>query len=314
MSREEARRRTDEFKAHTEVWLEELAALYIEQVWYALDYETFDQYCHAELGSIRLPRAGRTEAVLTLRDAGLSIRAISSALGLGVGTVHREIEAGVPTGTPDPPNGPQKETIGRDGKHYPASSPTPDPAPEPEVVEAEVVEAEPEPPPPEPKKKEAAEPQPPPPDVTQPEPERPYHRPIDALVDELGVIVAQLERHVESEDFTDLRNRRRYWFTTGASGVIESLSRRLADVTTHLSSAQRTRAEWARLTSAEKCRWGRAYDEGADPVEVMKEVIVWRRVDDNQYVPVRVDTLANDDLYQEWKRERSETKARKRRS
>ena len=86
MSREEARRRTDEFKIHTEAWLEELAALYVDQVWRALDYETFDEYCAAELGSIRLPRAGRTEAVLTLRDAGLSIRAISSALGLGRGT------------------------------------------------------------------------------------------------------------------------------------------------------------------------------------------------------------------------------------
>lgn len=32
MSREEARRRTDEFKAHTEVWLEELKALYVDQV------------------------------------------------------------------------------------------------------------------------------------------------------------------------------------------------------------------------------------------------------------------------------------------
>ena len=85
MSREEARRRTDEFKAHTEAWLEELAALYIDQVWWALDYETFDEYCAAELGSIRLPRAGRREAVLTLRDAGLSIRAISSALRLGRG-------------------------------------------------------------------------------------------------------------------------------------------------------------------------------------------------------------------------------------
>jgi len=71
MSREEARRRTDEFKAHTEVWLEELKALYVDQVWYALDYETWDEYCQAEFGSIRLPRGpGRTEAVLTLRDAG----------------------------------------------------------------------------------------------------------------------------------------------------------------------------------------------------------------------------------------------------
>ena len=126
MSREEARRRTDEFKAHTEVWLEELKALYVDQVWYALDYETWDEYCQAEFGSIRLPRGpGRTEAVLTLRDAGLSVRAISSAIGVGYGTVRREIVAGEPNGSPDPPHGPPKVTIGQDGKKYPASSPTP---------------------------------------------------------------------------------------------------------------------------------------------------------------------------------------------
>ncbi len=146
ITRDEARRRTDEFKVHTEAWLEELAALYIDHVWYALDYETFDEYCAAELGSIPLPRAGRSEAVLTLRDAGLSIRAISSALGLGVATIHREIEAGVPNGTPDLPNRAQKETIGLDGKRYPASAPTPPKSPEPEPVTIVIAEPEPTPP------------------------------------------------------------------------------------------------------------------------------------------------------------------------
>ena len=54
ITREEARRRTDEFKVHTEVWLEELTALYVDQVWYALDYETCDEYC---AGRVRVDTA-----------------------------------------------------------------------------------------------------------------------------------------------------------------------------------------------------------------------------------------------------------------
>ena len=152
ITREEARRLTDEIKADTEAFLEsiapKLARVYAEQAWYALDYETWDEYCQAEFGSIRLPRGSRSPTVLFLRDEGLSIRAISSALGLGVGTIHREIEAGVPNGTPDLPNGPHKETIGLDGKHYPVSSPTPPKSSDhPEPVRIRIAEPEPTPPP-----------------------------------------------------------------------------------------------------------------------------------------------------------------------
>lgn len=108
ITREEARRRTDEFKVHTEVWLRELVALHDDEVWWALGYYDWDEYCKAEFGSIRLPRGpGRTEAVRTLIDADLSIRAISSALGLGYGTVQREIKASDPNGSPTPENRPE---------------------------------------------------------------------------------------------------------------------------------------------------------------------------------------------------------------
>ncbi len=47
MTREEARRLTDEIKADTEAFLEKiapkLARAYAEQAWYALDYETLGQ-------------------------------------------------------------------------------------------------------------------------------------------------------------------------------------------------------------------------------------------------------------------------------
>ena len=87
ITREEARRRTDEFKVHTERWLAELVALHDDEVWWALDYYDWDEYCRAEFGSIRLPRADRDGAARSLTDAGLSIRAICSALGVGYGAV-----------------------------------------------------------------------------------------------------------------------------------------------------------------------------------------------------------------------------------
>ena len=98
ITREEARRRTDEFKVHTEAWLTELVSLHDDEVWWALGYISWDDYCSSEFGSIRLPRgASRTGAVLTMRQASLSIRDIDSALGLSRGTVQRELDAADPT-------------------------------------------------------------------------------------------------------------------------------------------------------------------------------------------------------------------------
>ena len=118
ITREEARRRTDEFKVHTEAWLTELVSLHDDEVWWALGYISWDDYCSSEFGSIRLPRgASRTGAVLTMRQASLSIRDIGSALGLSRGTVQRELDTADPASLPD-------TIIGADGKERPASKST----------------------------------------------------------------------------------------------------------------------------------------------------------------------------------------------
>lgn len=97
-----------------------------------MGYKTWNDYCVKEFGNqhIAIPREDRNEVVGSLRDAGLSVRAISGATGLGVGTVSRSITAsskvdsgsGVPNGTPD--DKPQK---GLDGKAYNRSTPKPKP-------------------------------------------------------------------------------------------------------------------------------------------------------------------------------------------
>jgi hypothetical protein len=146
MDAEEARLLTDEIKRDAEVLWDKIVTVYTQRAWAALGYATWDEYVIRELGStrLRLPREERTEIVTSLRHAGLSMRAIASATGLGRGTVQREIEAGEENSTPEPvdaeaestvPNGtpepidaeivdePVATVTGIDGKRHPAKKP-----------------------------------------------------------------------------------------------------------------------------------------------------------------------------------------------
>jgi hypothetical protein len=94
------------------VW-ELIRDAYLREAWKPLGYGSWDMYCAAEFGTARLrvPREERAEVVGSLRDAGLSLRAIAAATGLGRGTVERELE-GVPFGTGE------TKVTGLDGKTY----------------------------------------------------------------------------------------------------------------------------------------------------------------------------------------------------
>jgi hypothetical protein len=65
----------------------------------------------------------------------MSVRAIAGALGVGKSTVNRDLEAAVPSGTPD-------NVVGVDGKTYRKLEPKPEPEP---PLDVEVVEPEPKP-------------------------------------------------------------------------------------------------------------------------------------------------------------------------
>lgn len=54
--------------------------------------------------AVRLPRDERAEIVASLRESGLSIRAISAATGDSIGTVHEAIRSGVQNRTPAKPD------------------------------------------------------------------------------------------------------------------------------------------------------------------------------------------------------------------
>lgn len=105
-----ARRLTDRIKVAVDATWHLIQEAYTTRAWAALGYDSWDAYCAAELPRLRLPQEKQQDAVLSLRDSGLSMRAISSATGMGYGTVQRTIaESGDPAGSP---------VQGTDGKTY----------------------------------------------------------------------------------------------------------------------------------------------------------------------------------------------------
>ena len=119
---EQARALTDRIKVGVEAVWHLIVQAYEDRAWAALGYSSWDDYCTREFGTsrLRLPREERQDVVASLRESGLSIRAIAAATGDGVATVKRALDAGVPNGTPDDEPEPPQPVTGSDGKSYPA--------------------------------------------------------------------------------------------------------------------------------------------------------------------------------------------------
>lgn len=100
-----ARSLTDRIKAAVEGTWELIKEAYTSRAWAALGYTSWDDYCTREFGTsrLRLPREERAEVVASLRESGLSIRAIASATNEPVMTVQNEIARGVRGRTPARP-------------------------------------------------------------------------------------------------------------------------------------------------------------------------------------------------------------------
>ena len=121
----QARELTDRIKVGVEAIWELVKQAFQSRAWAALGYDSWDDYCTREFGTsrIRLPREERQEVVASMREIGMSVRAIAAATGSGTRTIQRDLQAGVAndhTSTPAP-------ITGTDGKTY-----TPKPRPEPE--------------------------------------------------------------------------------------------------------------------------------------------------------------------------------------
>ncbi|WP_270263983.1 hypothetical protein [Kocuria marina] len=101
------------------------------QAWRALGYPSWDAWIDENFRGLQLrpPREQREEVVQSMRESGMSIRAISSAVDLGRGTVERALSggSGVPNGTPhNPTDEAESAVVGLDGKSYSPSSRRPE--------------------------------------------------------------------------------------------------------------------------------------------------------------------------------------------
>lgn len=136
ISANQARDLTDRIKVGVEAVWELVKQAYVSRVWDVLGYPSWDDYCTREFGTsrIRLPREERQEVVSSMREIGMSTRAIASATGTGIGTVHRELSR-VPNGTPESEPAP---VTGTDGKTY-TQRPAPRPEPPSQVAPGEEI-------------------------------------------------------------------------------------------------------------------------------------------------------------------------------
>lgn len=90
-----ARELTNRIRATGNDLWELVVAAYQGQAWRALGYRDWDSYCAKEFGELRLklPKLERREVMQSLRDHGLSLRAVGSATGYDARTVARDLTA-----------------------------------------------------------------------------------------------------------------------------------------------------------------------------------------------------------------------------
>lgn len=127
LTRDEAVLLTNQIASAIAIAWDLIVRAYHGRAWEALGYDSWDAYCRGEFGHARLalPAEERQQRVRSLRENGLSTRAIASATGVSQGTVRNDLgRSGEQICSPD--------ITGIDGKNYGSN----------EVIDAEIVEEE----------------------------------------------------------------------------------------------------------------------------------------------------------------------------
>lgn len=119
-----------------EKYTELVMSAWTGRVWKSLGYESWDEYCKAEIPLISRSVEDRRPLVLALREKDMSTSAIAAVTNQSDMNVRRDLAAA----TNVAPEGGRK-VIGLDGKTYTTK---PRPAPEPPIVDAELEPEEPE--------------------------------------------------------------------------------------------------------------------------------------------------------------------------
>lgn len=91
----EARAITDRIKVGLAGTWELVKTAYTNRAWVSLGYDSWDDYCTAEFGNsrLRLPHDERGEVMASMRELGMSQRAISSGTGCSRNVVRKELRA-----------------------------------------------------------------------------------------------------------------------------------------------------------------------------------------------------------------------------
>ena len=111
---------TQQIRTMVERTWEYIAIAYQGRAYAALGYRSWDEYVDDRLGDLRLtvPRQERPHAVAALTNSRMSLRAIAKVLGVGLGTIHRDLSAGIGEKGSGADDVVPNEVEGRDGKHY----------------------------------------------------------------------------------------------------------------------------------------------------------------------------------------------------
>ncbi|WP_282783972.1 hypothetical protein [Nocardia sp. CC201C] len=120
LSAEAARELTAQIRACVEQVWALIEQAFTARAWVALGYPSWDAYCVSEFdrSRLRIPREERAEVVASMREIGMSTRAIAAATGVDRGTVRADLAQ---VGENHPPD----TVIGTDGKTYPPKHPAP---------------------------------------------------------------------------------------------------------------------------------------------------------------------------------------------
>lgn len=96
LNENEARELSAKIYGHLDIAWDLVTKAYYGRADKALGYASWDDYCQGEFEGawIRLPRDKRRGVVATLQEAGLSQRAIASAVGMSQPTIAGDIKAG----------------------------------------------------------------------------------------------------------------------------------------------------------------------------------------------------------------------------
>jgi len=124
-----ARDLTNKIRAGLEDVYQLIVQAFQQRVWLSLGYGSWDEYVRREFGnlSLRPPLEDREEVVQSLRDSGLSTRAIGSATHLSEATVRRTLAGASNDARDESAAHEPSKVVGLDGKQYsptkPAGSP-----------------------------------------------------------------------------------------------------------------------------------------------------------------------------------------------